>query len=122
MTPPSVAVLTSSDAAAAIEGRKQGAQHRALLALLAAAPHGLTTQELADQSSLKENSVRPRMRELEALGYVFRPAFTTMARLERTGTAAERAAYRQKFLAAQWLRQPAGSRIASLVWYLKTPA
>jgi hypothetical protein len=68
--PPSVAVDTSEAAADSLKGTVSRLRREVLAAVVAAGMVGLTCEELCKQTRLAANTARPRLWELEGMGYI----------------------------------------------------
>lgn len=72
MEPPSVPVATSEEAAAALPRSRVRAMYERITGLLAAGG-GLTADQIEIRLAIPGNTLRPRLKELEAQGLIFRP-------------------------------------------------
>jgi len=68
--PPSVAVDTSEDAADSLKGIANRMRREVLTVVAAAGATGLTCEEMCRHTRLAANTGRPRLWELEGMGYI----------------------------------------------------
>lgn len=81
--PPSQKHSSTSKAAASSIKKKIGPLHRRVMAYLLANPQGASDERMMDDLHLGGNTLRPRRRELQLMGYVEDSGRTVLTRSRR---------------------------------------